>query len=147
MKNDKHEERHGLLAIGSSGRWCISVDESLDGDDWSLELDGPILYLIFQLDDLTIPAKALDFMRRRPSTDEAGEDTLVLGRFGNATVSLIRDSESFPRYFFVVGPRARSTLRIGLAGEDLQSVIQALGEAVEEIPSAKPSLHAPAKRR
>jgi len=53
-KNSDSTERWGLLANGSSGRWDISVDESLDREEWSVEIDGPQTYLTFQLEDLNV---------------------------------------------------------------------------------------------
>jgi hypothetical protein len=44
----------GLLANGSSGGWDIAVDESRDGRELTLELDGPQFYLAFQLRDAAV---------------------------------------------------------------------------------------------
>src|SRR5947209_18654994 len=144
MKNkfDKPTEGLGLLANGSSRRWDIAVDESLNRDEWSLEIDGPRTYLVFQLQDLKVLRTALCFLQSASGSDQArgwsgGQDNgaaLTLGRFGSAAVSLVWDDEDFPRCFIIIGPRARSTLRVGLEGEDITMFIEALRQVVEDLP-------------
>src|SRR5205085_10299381 len=56
----------GLLANGSSRRWDVAVDESLDRDEWSFEIEGPQTYLVFQLQDLNVIPAALAFLRAGP---------------------------------------------------------------------------------
>jgi hypothetical protein len=132
----------GLLANGSSGRWDIAVDESLDGNEWFMEIDGPQTYLVFQLVDLEVVRTALRFLRS-PSGSEAiprsdggpGDLDLTLGRFGSSSVSLVWDNEDFPRCFLVIiGPQGRYTLRLSLAGEDLEMFRDALRQVVEDLP-------------
>jgi hypothetical protein len=88
---------------------------------------------VFQLGDPGVLRRALEFLRghrRGPvqaaSRRERGDDDLVLGRFGASPVSLIWDDEDFARCFLVVGPQARSTMRVSLYGEDIDQLIQAL---------------------
>src|SRR5262245_16847647 len=104
-KHDQPTDGFGLLANGSSGGWSITVDESLDRDEWSLEIDGPQVYFVIQLEDLAVLRKALRFLEAevqspqgRPARGSPVDgDALVLGRFGPASVSLVRDNEGFPR--------------------------------------------------
>src|SRR3954453_17563537 len=124
-KTDQPAEGLGLLAHGSSRRWDITVDQSLDRDEWSLEIDGPQTYLVFQLRDLRVIPEALRFLRSGPPSNRAkghrhsgGESALHLGRFGSTSVSLLWDNEDFVRCFIVVGPKARSTLRLSLEAKD-----------------------------
>jgi hypothetical protein len=135
MKNKQDQPTNGLglLANGASGRWDVALDESLEGEEWSLEIDGPQVYLVFQLEDLTIPRQALDFLQLEPRGGKGGAE-LVLGKFGPASVSLLRDNEGPPRYFLVVGPRASSTLRLSLTGEDIQMFGEALRQVVADLP-------------
>src|SRR5205823_4692737 len=109
----------GLLANGSAGCWNIEVDETLDGKQWLLEIEGPQTYLAFQLRDLQVLARALKFLtadaRSKQSNGqdaEAEDNALELGRFGSATVSLLRDNEDFPRCFLVIRPEAGSCLQL-----------------------------------
>src|SRR5262245_34453828 len=103
----KKAEGLGLLANGSSRRWEICVDESVDHDKWFLEIDGPHYYLVIQLDDLLVVKRFLRFLDQKD-----GQDELALGRFGSTSVSLLRDNEDFPRFFIVIGPKSQCTLRL-----------------------------------
>ncbi len=140
-KHDQPSEELGLLASGSSGRWSVEVDEVLGGEEWLLEIDGPQVYLVFQLKDLAVPQKALCFLESELQADRSGgrheqrhDDALILGWFGSASVSLLRDNEDFPRCFLVVGPRAQSTLRLSLGTDDMQMLAEALRQVVEGVP-------------
>src|SRR5438067_1519342 len=121
----------GLLANGSSRRWDVAVDEALDRNAWSLEIEGPQTYLVFQLQDLKVLPAALGFLQSGPRPIRGrdwhgGESSLTLGRFGSASVSLVWDNEDFLRCFILVGPKARSTLRLSLEAEDIPMLIEAL---------------------
>jgi hypothetical protein len=137
-------EGFGLLANGSSRRWDIAVDESLDREEWSLEIDGPQVYVVFQLKDLKVIPAALRFLQAgiKAKRSQAGgrrhenESDLSLGKFGSASVSLAWDNEDFPRCFLIIGPRARATLRLSFEGDDIQMLIEALGEVVKDLPEA-----------
>jgi hypothetical protein len=129
---------YGLLASGSSRRWEVTVDESLDHEnEWSVELDGPNVYLVFQLKDLRPLVEAVEFLERGcdPKTSKAAASQAhPLGQFGSASVLLIWDNEEAPRCFLVVGPRSRSTMRLTLQADDIQALLQALREAVQDLP-------------
>lgn len=131
-KDDQLTEGLGLVANGSSGRWHVAVDESLDRNEWSLELDGPQTYLVLQLQDLKVIPNALRFLQAGPRP--GNESALTLGLFGSASVSLLWDNEDFPRCFLVIGPEAGSTLRLSLGAEDIQMLIEALRQVVEDLP-------------
>jgi hypothetical protein len=128
-----------LLACGSAGRWCISVDESAAGDEWTLELDGPSIYLLFSLPDAAIVLRMLDFLRRGPrlpvgrAQDDA-DNTLRVGQFsGSSSVSLVWDNEDFLRCFLVVGAKSKSTMMINLYAEDIDAIIAALEQVVADL--------------
>lgn len=148
-KHAQSADGFGLLANGSTSRWTIAADESLRCEEWSLEIDGPQVCLVFQLDDMTIPRKILRFLQselERHRTREIrngpkNEDALALGRFGSASVSLLRDNEDFPRCFLVAGARSQSTLRLTLFAEDIQQFIEALQQAVEDLPAGEKQEH------
>ena len=66
MKNSFQEasNQFGLLAIGSSGAWQIDIDEVLKGAEcYCVQIQGPSIYLSFQLVDLGIIGQAIDFLR------------------------------------------------------------------------------------
>lgn len=129
-----------LLANGSSGRWDVAVEEALDREEWSFEIDGPGTYLTFQLRGLQAVSDALAYLQARTGR-EAGEagrggpaaDALPLGHFGSASVSLALDDEAPPCCFIVVGPKARSTFRVALGMEDVSEVIQSLEQVVADL--------------
>jgi hypothetical protein len=142
-KLDPGTERLGLLANGASRRWEIAVDEVIDRNEWSLELDGPQAYLVFQIQTLDVIPGALDFLQAGLHTKQVegryerrdNEAALTLGRFGSAAVSLHWDNEDFPRCFLIVGPKARSTLRLSLEEEGIQMLIEALQQVVKDLPA------------
>lgn len=147
MNNDREQSPDGvgLVANGSAGAWSIAVDEALDdGGECSLEIDGPAVYLVFRLDDLTKPREALRFLQstsqlnrdRKVQDRKVSEDELTLGSFGSFPVSLLWDNESFQRCFLIVGPRAQATLRVSLHADDIRDLIGALSQVVEDIPPA-----------
>jgi hypothetical protein len=129
----------GLAASGSARRWDVALHESLDADEWSLEIEGPQTYLVFQLRNTGAVAEALRFLESPPSFNsarrryEGGDQECTLGRFGSAAVSLLWDNEDFLRCFLVIGPKARSTLRLSLDEEDVRMLANALKEVVRTI--------------
>jgi len=131
----------GLLATASAGRWTVEVSEALGGGDYSLEIDGPQAYLLFNLSDLRVLKKAFRLLQgalhangRQGEGLATSEDRLPLGHFGAASVTLVRDNEESPRCFVVVGPKARSTLRLTLQADDIRMVSAAIEEIVKDLP-------------
>ena len=134
----------GLLASGSSRLWDIAIDESLACEnEWSAEIEGPNMYLVFQLHDLEVIYQALDFLQKHLSdtksqgrltrTRQWQEDSLTIGRFGHTSVSLVWDTEDFIRCFLVIGLQAKSTVRFSFQEEDIQMLVEALQEVVQEL--------------
>lgn len=140
-KTDTLTESLGLLASGSCRAWHIDLDESLDGKHWYLELDGPNSYLVLQLKNLQVIPAALTFfqsgLRRSqlkiPAGPEKGDRELCLGKFGAASVSLLWDDEEGLRCYLVIGSRAHATLRLTLFMEDIEMLIDALGQATNDL--------------
>jgi hypothetical protein len=138
---DRPAQGWGLLANGSSGRWDIAVDEALDREEWTLEIDGPQTYLRFQPVDLNVVQAALRFLEsgaplnQSPDPHDKGksESALTIGRFGPASVSLRWDNEDLPRVFLVISAEANAILHMSLAGEDIAAFIAALRQVVEDI--------------
>ena len=124
----------GLLACGVSGRWSVDLDESPDGTEWSMQLDGPAVYLAFAVRHPGVVREALDHLRsdRKPAT------ALPLGHFGPAGVSLHRDDEDVARCFLVVGPTARSAVRVTLSADDVAMLIDALEQVLADLSPAHP---------
>jgi hypothetical protein len=135
-------ERFGLVAFSSSGSWDLTIDESLDQEDkWTAEIEGPNIYISFSIRDLKVVEEALAYLERRnldspghnltaPST---GPGELTLGEFGSNSIVLVWDNEEFKRCFLIVGPRANSTMRLSLSGEDVEMLSKAFQEVVNEL--------------
>jgi hypothetical protein len=133
MKSDTDQARNafGLLASGSSGCWSIDLDESHDGTEWSLQLDGPRVYLTFALRDLQVIQSAIAYLRAKKNQTGA----ISLGHFESASVSLHWDNEDIDRCFLIVGPNARSTLRLTLSADDTEMLADSLEQIREELPA------------
>ena len=105
-----------------------------------MEIEGSQTYLVFRLRHLGVLSEALQFLetgkpsRLLPDRTRPGEaHSLDLGRFGDAGVSLVWDDEDFPRCFLIVGPRARSTLRLSFYEDDIAMLCDCLRQVVEEL--------------
>jgi hypothetical protein len=143
-QHDDSSDGFGLVAFGSSGRWEVSIDESREREgEWIAEIEDPRLDLVFQLRDLRVVHEALDFLQLRYNKQfyekilnkTADCNNLTLGQFGPSPVSLVWDDEEFVRCFLIVGPGAKSTMRFSLYIEDIEMLIDALQQAIADIPS------------
>jgi hypothetical protein len=135
--SEKSTGNFGLLATGQCGKWSVDIDENLDRDDeWIAEIDGPNVYLHFQIEGLKVISEAIDFLQNPQNGVEGRDQWLLLGKFGTAPVSLVWDNEEFPRCFLVVGPRANAVLRLSLWTEDIEMLRQALGQVWSDLPQA-----------
>jgi hypothetical protein len=144
--NESAANGFGLLANGSSRLWEVMIDESLHREDeWSMELEGPNVYLVFQLRDLRVVPEVIEFLHARCRTPaapgrrtrSARNEMLTLGRFGTASVSLVGDNEESARCFLLIGPRARSTLRLSLHREDCRMLLEAFRQVAEDLPKKR----------
>src|SRR5260221_4985138 len=132
--SDQPTGRFGLLASGTSGRWTIDLDESTDGLEWSLQLDGPQVYVHFPIRDPSIVRDALDYLRAGRSTSE-----LRLGQLDSSSVSLFWDHEEDQRCFLIVTPKPQWTMRVTLSIQDTVMLADALEQILEDLPQAAPS--------
>ncbi|MBN9117834.1 MAG: hypothetical protein J0I06_01470 [Planctomycetes bacterium] len=121
----------GLLANGTSGCWSVDLDESPDGVEWSLQLDGPQVYLAFSLRALAVIRAAANYLRA--SRTEAGP--LQLGSFASGGVSLHWDNECPDRCFLVVSGFEGSALRITLSTDDTRMLSEALEQVQVDLPN------------
>ncbi len=135
--------RFGLLANGSSPRWDVAVDESLEQEgEWLLEIDGSTVYLVFQIHELGVIPAAIDFLQRhlsRPAGTEQPawseqEDVSILGTFGHGEVSLLWDDEGVGRCFILVQPEHGGAIRLCLQRDDIEMLLQALRQVAADLP-------------
>lgn len=139
MNVNTDDAAYGLLASGSSRCWDVSIDESLTHEnEWIAEIEGPNFYITFQVGDLRVMSNVKEFLAQRPidhptRPDRFAQPSLVLGKFGQTTVSLFRDNESVDRCFFVVGGKGRSCVRIALLKEDIQMLEDAFSQLQSDL--------------
>jgi hypothetical protein len=147
MTNDSHskvsKKGYGLLAIGSSDGWELTIDESLDEDlKWEAELEGPNIYISYSFQDLKIVGVALEYLQSRILDGREvvhgrsrSRNGLTLGKFGASRISLMWDDEDFDRCFIIVGPSSNSSIRLSLIGGDIKKLIGAFQKVVGQLPA------------
>lgn len=128
----------GLLASGTSRCWDVAIDESTCHDDeWIAEIEGPQVYLTFQLKEIAVVSKVIDYLGQHRSengtTKRRISSPVTLGKFGHATISLTWDNEETERCFLVIGARGRSTIRITLLHDDIQMLREAFQDLKSEL--------------
>jgi hypothetical protein len=130
------EDRHvvGLVANGSSGPWDIAIDETISGAaKWFAQVEGPRVYLYFEIPSLNIIDKMIEFINLPKSTDKlarsvsvARNGSLRLGSFGRSPVALVWDEEDRDHCFFTIGTAIKPTIRISLVVGELDQLAEAL---------------------
>ncbi|HVA48986.1 MAG TPA: hypothetical protein VNH11_21670 [Pirellulales bacterium] len=128
----------GLTAIGSSGPWEIAVDESTSGPNrWFAQIEGPSIYLRFEIASLEIVEEILEFLARSAGENgghghESPSDSLAISG-GKSEVLLLRDDEFSDRFFLVIQPSKGPLTRLTIAGDDLTHVLAALRQVAEDL--------------
>lgn len=125
---EAHHEDIGLMAIGSSGPWEVSVDETISGDErWFAQIEGPSVCVSFEVPSPNIIGEAVRFLAERELTSSAnGQGRLCVSKCQGIPVSLVRDDEYADRCFLIVGPGESPVVRYAFAGEDLENLVEAL---------------------
>lgn len=131
-------ESVGLVANGSSGLWEIAIDQSLSGPDrWFAQIEGPSVYVYFEIASLQIVERATRFLTRGKAGRNAAHNShngrLALGSDKSTQVNLLKDDEFCDRYFLVIEPRSGLRIRFTVAGDDLTHLIDALRKAQEDL--------------
>ena len=133
------DENLRLLANGSSGRWDVSIDETISGEErWFAQIEGPSLWLSFEIPSPAIIAKVNQFLARPQTKGEETEDRVDLGEAKGTPVALVRDDEYLDRGFLIIGPSDSPIARFAVAGKDWHHLVQALRQ-VEHGLSQSPS--------
>jgi hypothetical protein len=132
----------GLMAIGSSDSWEVTVDESLDKDqEWEAEIEGPNFYITFSLKKLQVLRDTLDYLQTRilgegtSRLNSIKQDGLTLGKFGASKITLIWDNEDFDRCFFIIRGSGNAAIRLSLYGDEIKKLSKAFQKVVEQLPS------------
>jgi hypothetical protein len=129
----------GLLAIGTSGPWEVSIDETTSRPvRWFVGLEGPSLSFHFEISALQVVGRMLHFLAAdrkasRLNGKGARGARLVLNSESLMTVTIIKDDEYSDRFFLVAGGVKSPALRLTFAGKDAGHFIEALRQIEEEL--------------
>jgi len=135
-------ESLGLTAIGSVGGWEVAIDETTSGstEKWFAQIEGPAVYLYFEVQSPHVIDRILEFLTEQSATSEGSlglpdqrNGEIVLGKSKKETVTLVRDDEFRDRYFLIIETEARLIIRVTLGGTDLKSLVSALRQAKEDL--------------
>jgi hypothetical protein len=142
------EGARGLAAFGASGPWEVAIDETLTkAHKWYAQIEGRSIELYFEINSPDIVATAIRFLKRRrapvggrsiPQSRDK-DDSLRLGTFAKAPVSLIWDDEYPDRCFLLVGPSKKACVRFSLTGEEIVQLTEALLQVKEDLGNAVPN--------
>jgi hypothetical protein len=137
---DNASESFGLMAMGRSGRWDVDVDETTEGPQrWFMQIEGPSVYLSFEIPSPEIIPSALDFLQGSSSTSGAQEGpaadsgSFVLGKGGNTPVTVLKCDECEDHFFLMMKPITSVVVRVTIAGTDLKELQEALRQVVEDL--------------
>jgi hypothetical protein len=128
----------GLLANGTSGSWSVDIDESHDGSELNMQIDGPQAYLGFALEDLQVIPMLHSYLQAGLQPEQGGgqqnEDGVTLGRLGSMSVSIIQDDEFATRWFIIINGKADAVVRLTLDAADVEMLVEALRQVMEDLP-------------
>src|SRR5438105_4588344 len=94
------DENLGLLANGSSGRWEVSLDETISGAQrWFAQVEGPSLWLSFEVPSPEVISKVIQLLASPQANRKGTECKLDLGEAHGTPVALVRDDEYQDRCF------------------------------------------------
>lgn len=132
----------GLVANATAGAWDLAIDQAIDGPDrWFVQIEGPSIYLYFEIAHPRIVREAICFIDGRRSgaanrTDgctvgSGGE--LALGHLAQLPVNLVWDEEYADRLFLTVGNSGNACIRCSVLGPDLDRLVDGLRQVVENL--------------
>src|SRR4051794_4427376 len=127
MKPSEDDLSRGLVAVGSAGGWQVDLDEAISDDErWVMKIEGPSVYLNFEVESPRVIDKALEFLMKRKKADSESRrrwsrknDELKIGKCDKELVTLVRDDEFADRYFLAVQTATKLTFRVTFGGKDL----------------------------
>ena len=131
----------GLMAIGSTDSWEVTIDESLyNENEWEAEIEGPKFYVTFSLENLEVLRETVHYLRSRISSEGPSflnsnhKDGLTLGKFGASKMTLIWDDEGCDRCFFILRGAGNSAIRLTLVGDEITKLSEAIQKVVRQLP-------------
>jgi hypothetical protein len=135
-------EALGLTAIGSAGGWEVAIDETTSGlsEKWFAQIEGPSVYLRFEVESPHVIDRILGFLTEQPANNKRLQNLadqvnleMLLAKNKKESVTLARDDEFRDRYFLIVEAEARLIIRITITGTDVKSLVSALRQAKEDL--------------
>jgi hypothetical protein len=128
----------GLLALGVSGPWEVAIDETLAGPRrYFAQIEGPSVYLYFELATVKAIDEALDFFSVHPRDARAKpfdkNGKLSVAKNADAQISLTRDNEYDDRYFLVIEAKSGPHVQFTIADDDLSHIVKALRDAKDNL--------------
>jgi hypothetical protein len=87
----------GLMASGVSGPWLVNIDEAWSGERWFAHIEGPSVYVYFEISSVDIVETALELLESGSQTAQVAprqsDEELQLWTSRSHWVSLVRDNE------------------------------------------------------
>jgi hypothetical protein len=138
LLNGRNSRQVGLLANGSSRLWDVAIDETISGRDrWFMQVEGPSIYVYFQIHHPDIVGKAVDYFRKGKqyvhSQSGTSNGELLIGGNKHTPIFLVRDDEFADRIFLVVGPRSSPVVRYTISGTAINKIVEALRQVKEDL--------------
>ena len=139
--NGVGNSERGLAAVGVSGKWEVALDETTSPPErWFLQIEGPSIYLSFEVESPGIIDEAILFLECCDNGDHAPIvrpcNCLTFSKSGTLPIQLVRDNESNDRLFLVAGSETVPTIRMTTVRADLKDLLQAMREVKQELSDA-----------
>ena len=104
-----------------------------------MQIESPTVYLYFEIDDRKVVDDILshDKVRRQTAKERSASkpDSVILGRFGSESVSLLWDDESNDRFFVLIGDSPEHHLRLSFTNDSYRQLIEAFNQLKDELSS------------
>ena len=133
----------GLAAIGASGSWEVSIDQTTSGPErWFMQIEGPSAYFHFEIPSLEIIDSTIRFLadlRGHAPNDVsrfAKDGILPIGASKASQVRLVRDDEFNDRCFLVMEFQRAQQMRFTLTGDDVTHVMASLRQLKDDLPDS-----------
>jgi hypothetical protein len=118
--------------------WDVDLDETTDGPDkLYAQLEGPSVYLYFQLPGREIVDQMIQFLEHPPGSSKEWT-ALRIGSFGRTPVTLRWDDEELARCFLVIGSGRHFCMHWSLVEEEITLLIEALRQVKEDLETEQP---------
>jgi len=143
-KTSKEVESLGLAAFGRDGCWEVAIDETTSGaHKWFAQIESPSVYLYFTVQSPLVIDEMLSFLTTQTTektalrgSDQNQNGQIVIGKNKEEPITLVRDDEFSDRYFLIAETKRGLIARVTIGGSDLNSFVNALRQAKEDLDEA-----------